>query len=70
MGSSDITASHKLHLDQTEKLAMYQYGLAEVSACDGYGRKTGFRNNVTEEQHIDLRAHLQVFNNNYYCIKV
>ena len=58
MGSSDITAGHKLHLDQTEKLAMYQYGLAEVSACDGYGRKTvafatmSLKNNILIYEHI------------------
>ena len=40
MASGDITAGHKLHMDQIEKLAMYQYGLAAVSACDGYSRKT------------------------------
>ena len=37
MASSGIT-SHKLHMDQNGKLAMYC--LAEVSAYDGYSRKT------------------------------
>ena len=54
MASSGIT-SHKLHMDQNEKLAMY--GLAEVSACDGYSRKTvafatmSVKNNVLIYKH-------------------
>ena len=58
MASSDITAGHKLQMDQAEKLAMYQYGLAEVSECDGYSRKTvafetmSVKNNVLIYEYI------------------
>ena len=58
MASSDITAGHKLHMDQIEKLAMYQYGFAEISACDGYSKKTvafatmSLKNNVLIYEHI------------------